>query len=78
MRGLRDPVRLVFDAAPGDAVILSTADLDDRFRSVATEGEVVAEMTGTELLLIEGDTTVGRLRQELCLNQANHHLARGF
>src|SRR6185295_1098800 len=40
--GREDPVRLVFDAAPGDAVILGTSDLGDRFRFVANEAEVVA------------------------------------
>jgi L-arabinose isomerase len=36
-----DPVRLVFDAAPGEAVIRGTCDLGDRFRFVANEAEVV-------------------------------------
>jgi L-arabinose isomerase len=128
--GREDPVRLVFDAAPGDAVILGTSDLGDRFRFVANEAEVVspseplpnlpvaravwrpapdlqtsteswltaggphhtvlstaltsehlvdlADMTGTELVLIDGDTTVPRLRQELRWNQAYHRLAQGF
>ena len=39
--GREDPVRLVFDAAPGDAVILGTSDLGDRFRFVANAAEVV-------------------------------------
>ncbi|SDW29139.1 L-arabinose isomerase [Amycolatopsis xylanica] len=39
--GREDPVRLVFDAAPGDAVIIGMADLGDRFRLVANEVEVV-------------------------------------
>ena len=128
--GREDPVRLVFDAAPGDAVILGTCDLGDRFRFVANRAEVVApteplprlpvaravwrpapdlqtsteswltaggphhtvlstaltaehlvdlsDMTGTELVLIDGDTTVHRLRQELRWNQAYHRLAQGF
>ncbi|WP_296606409.1 L-arabinose isomerase, partial [Nocardioides sp.] len=33
--GREDPVRLVFDAAPGAGVVLGTADLGDRFRFVA-------------------------------------------
>jgi L-arabinose isomerase len=37
-----DPVRLVFDAAPGAAVVLGIADMGDRFRLVANEVEVVA------------------------------------
>ena len=36
-----DPVRLVFDAAPGDAVILGVCDLGDRFRFVGNEVTVV-------------------------------------
>ncbi|MGA8208762.1 MAG: L-arabinose isomerase [Nocardioidaceae bacterium] len=36
-----DPVRLVFDAAPGQAVVLGVCDLGDRFRFVANEVEVV-------------------------------------
>ncbi|WP_410664028.1 L-arabinose isomerase [Amycolatopsis sp. lyj-84] len=40
--GREDPVRLVFDAAPGTAVVIGMADLGDRFRLVANEVEVVA------------------------------------
>jgi L-arabinose isomerase len=36
-----DPVRLVFDAAPGPGVVLGIADLGDRFRLVGDEIEVV-------------------------------------
>ncbi|SFW83824.1 L-arabinose isomerase [Amycolatopsis australiensis] len=36
-----DPVRLVFDAAPGPGVVLGLVDLGDRFRLVANEIEVV-------------------------------------
>lgn len=36
-----DPVRLVFDAAPGPAVVVGLADLGERFRLVANEVEVV-------------------------------------
>ena len=36
-----DPVRMVFDAAPGDAVTLGLSDLGDRFRFVANEITVV-------------------------------------
>ena len=39
--GKADPVRLVFDAAPGPAVILGLADLGDRFRLIANEVDVV-------------------------------------
>jgi L-arabinose isomerase len=36
-----DPVRLVFDAAPGAAVVVGMADVGDRFRLVANEVDVV-------------------------------------
>jgi L-arabinose isomerase len=36
-----DPVRLVFDAAPGPAIVLGIADMGDRFRLVANEIDVV-------------------------------------
>ncbi|WP_394618229.1 L-arabinose isomerase [Lentzea sp. JNUCC 0626] len=36
-----DPVRLVFDAAPGPAVVVGLADMGDRFRLVANEVTVV-------------------------------------
>ncbi|CAM3301281.1 L-arabinose isomerase [Kibdelosporangium persicum] len=39
--GREDPVRLVFDAAAGPAVVIGLADLGDRFRFVANEVEVV-------------------------------------
>jgi L-arabinose isomerase len=39
--GREDPVRLVFDAAPGPAVVLGLADLGERFRLVANEIEIV-------------------------------------
>jgi L-arabinose isomerase len=128
--GREDPVRLVFDAAPGPAVVLGTSDMGERFRFVANEVEVVepdaplprlpvaravwrpapdlrtsteawltaggphhtvlstaltsehlwdlAEMSGTELALIDGDTTIRRFTQELRWNQAYHRLAQGF
>ncbi|HTJ36414.1 MAG TPA: L-arabinose isomerase [Dactylosporangium sp.] len=40
--GREDPVRLVFDAAPGPAVVLGLADLGERFRLVANEIDIVA------------------------------------
>jgi L-arabinose isomerase len=39
--GREDPVRLVFDAAPGPAVVVGLADLGDRFRLTANEIDVV-------------------------------------
>ncbi|AZM87564.1 MULTISPECIES: L-arabinose isomerase [Streptomyces] len=40
--GREDPVRLVFDSAPGPAVVAGLADLGDRFRLVANDVDVVA------------------------------------
>jgi L-arabinose isomerase len=39
--GRSDPVRLVFDAVPGPAVVVGLADLGDRFRLLANEVEIV-------------------------------------
>jgi L-arabinose isomerase len=128
--GREDPVRLVFDAAPGPAVVVGMADLGDRFRLVANEVDVVppdqplpqlpvaravwkprpnlrtsteswltaggphhtvlssaigveelndlAEMTRTELAVIDADTTTRRFTQELRWTQAYHRLAQGL
>ncbi|MET7280613.1 L-arabinose isomerase [Kribbella sp. NPDC005582] len=128
--GREDPVRLVFDAAPGPAVVVGMADLGDRFRLVANEIDVVApdhplpqlpvaravwkprpnlrtsaeawltaggphhtvlstaigieeladlaEMTRTELAVIDADTTTRRFTQELRWSQAYYRLAQGF
>ncbi|WP_030394435.1 L-arabinose isomerase [Kitasatospora purpeofusca] len=40
--GREDPVRLVFDAEPGAAVVVGLADMGDRFRLVANAVDVVA------------------------------------
>ncbi|WP_152360276.1 L-arabinose isomerase [Microlunatus speluncae] len=40
--GRSDPVRLVFDAAPGPATVVGICDLGDRFRLVANEVDVVS------------------------------------
>ncbi|TQJ87892.1 L-arabinose isomerase [Streptomyces sp. SLBN-31] len=40
--GREDPVRLVFDAAPGPAVVVGLCDLGDRFRLTANTVDVVA------------------------------------
>jgi L-arabinose isomerase len=128
--GREDPVRLVFDGAPGPAFVVGMCDLGDRFRLVANEIEVVppdqplpnlpvaravwrphpdlatstecwltaggphhtvlstalstehlwhlAEMTATELALIDGGTTTRRFTHELRWNQAYHRLAQGL
>jgi L-arabinose isomerase len=39
--GREDPVRLVFDAAPGPAFVVGLSDLGDRFRLVANEVDTV-------------------------------------
>ncbi|MFF7159379.1 L-arabinose isomerase [Streptomyces sp. NPDC008139] len=39
--GREDPVRLVFDAQPGPAIVVGLADMGDRFRLVANQIEVV-------------------------------------
>ncbi|WP_104138254.1 L-arabinose isomerase [Cryobacterium sp. Y62] len=40
--GREDPVRLVFNAAPGPAVVVAMSDMRDRFRLIANLVEVVA------------------------------------
>jgi L-arabinose isomerase len=128
--GREDPVRLVFDAQPGEAVVVGMADMGERFRLVANEIDVVepleplpalpvaravwkprpslrtstecwltaggphhtvlssqitaeeladfAEMTGTELALIDGASSTRQFTKELRWNQAYHRLAQGF
>ena len=128
--GRGDPARLVFDAAPGEGVVVGLADIGDRFRFVANEIEVVtppaplprlpvaravwrprpdfatsaeswltaggphhtvlstgltaehlgdlAEMTGTELALIDEQTTSRRFTHELRWNQTYYRLAQGM
>jgi L-arabinose isomerase len=128
--GREDPVRLVFDARPGPALVVGLADMGDRFRLVANRIEVVppaeplpklpvaravwrpapdlrtsteawltaggphhtvlssavgaeeladlADMLGTELLLIDEDTDVRRFAKEIRWNQAYYRLAGGL
>lgn len=128
--GREDPVRLVFDAAPGPAVVLGLSDMGERFRLVANEIDVVsppqplrrlpvaravwrprpdlpvsaeawitagaphhtvlsqavgveelhdlAEMSRTELVVIDAETEPRRFADELRWNQAYYRLARGF
>jgi L-arabinose isomerase len=125
-----DPVRLVFDAATGPAVILGICDLGDRFRLVSNVVDVVepdeplprlpvaravwephpdlaiaaecwleaggphhtvlstalgveeltdfATMVGTELLVIDENTTHRAFSNELRWNQAYHRIGLGF
>jgi L-arabinose isomerase len=128
--GREDPVRLVFTAKPGDAVVLGICDLGERFRFVGNEVTVVppdqaleklpvaravwrpkpslatsaeawltaggphhtvlstaltsehlldfAEITQTELVLIDDSTTMRQFTRELRWNQAYFRLAQGF
>jgi len=128
--GREDPVRLVFDAAPGPAVVVGLADMGERFRLVANEIDIVppseplpklpvaravwiprpdlptsaeawltagaphhtvlstavgveelhdlAEMLGTELLVIDANTTTRQFAKEVRWNQAYYRLALGF
>ncbi|CAG6395615.1 L-arabinose isomerase [Streptomyces cocklensis] len=125
-----DPVRLVFDAAPGPAVVVGLADMGDRFRLVANQIDIVdpveplpalpvaravwrpapdlrtsteawltaggphhtvlstaigaeeltdlADLLGTELLMIDTDTDIRQFTREIRWNQAYYHLARGL
>jgi L-arabinose isomerase len=128
--GKDDPVRLVFTADPGPALVVALSDVRDRFRLVANVVENVAlpaplpnlpvgravwkpapdfatsaaawltagaahhtvmttqlgievfrdfaAMSGTELLVIDGDTTLGGFERELRWNAAYYRLARGI
>ena len=127
--GKEDPVRLVFTADPGSALVVAMSDMRDRFRLVANVVENVAapdlpnlpvgravwkpapdfatsaacwleagaahhtvmttavgvevfrdfaEIAGTELLVIDEDTTVRGFRKELRWNQAYYRLAQGL
>ncbi|KHK98781.1 arabinose isomerase [Microbacterium mangrovi] len=127
--GKDDPVRLVFTADPGPAVVVAMSDMRDRFRLVANIVENVdapdlpnlpvgravwkpqpdfhtsaacwlaagaahhtvmtnnvgievfrdfAEIAGTELVVIDDDTTVRGFQRELRWNQAYYRLAQGL
>ncbi|MCR2800003.1 L-arabinose isomerase [Microbacterium sp. zg-Y818] len=127
--GKEDPVRLVFTADPGPAVVVAMSDMRDRFRLVANVVENVeapdlpnlpvgravwkpapdfatsagcwlaagaahhtvmttavgievfrdfAEIAGTELLVIDEDTTVRGFQKELRWNAAYYRLAQGI
>jgi L-arabinose isomerase len=127
--GKEDPVRLVFTADPGPALVVALSDMRDRFRLVANVVENVdapdlpnlpvgravwkpapdfatsascwlaagaahhtvmttavgievfrdfAEIAGTELVVIDEDTTVRGFQRELRWNQAYYRLAQGI
>ena len=127
--GKDDPVRLVFTADTGSALVVAMSDMRDRFRLVANVVENVdapdlpklpvgravwkpapdfatsaacwlaagaahhtvmttavgievfrdfADIAGTELVVIDEDTTVRGFQRELRWNQAYYRLAQGF
>ena len=127
--GKEDPVRLVFTADPGPALVVALSDMRDRFRLTANVVDNVeapklpklpvgravwkprpdfatsaacwlaagaahhtvmttavgievfrdfAEMSDTELVVIDEDTTVRGFQRELRWNQAYYRLARGL
>ncbi len=127
--GKQDPVRLVFTADPGPALVVALSDMRDRFRLVANVVQNVeapalpklpighavwrpapdfatsaacwlaagaahhtvmttavgsdvfhdfAEMSGTELLVIDESTSVREFQRELRWNQAYYRLAQGL
>ena len=127
--GKDDPVRLVFTADPGPALVVAMSDMRDRFRLVANVVENItapdlpnlpvgravwrpapdfatsaacwltagaahhtvmttavgidvfrdfADMAGTELLVIDEDTTLRRFQHEVRWNQAYYRLAQGL
>jgi len=128
--GKEDPVRMVFDADPGVGVVVSLADMRERFRLTAnvvdivppraalpnlpvaravwkprpdfptsaeawlTAGgahhtvlstaagvdafEIFADLTRSELLVIDESTTARGFRDQIRWNQAYHRLAQGF
>jgi len=127
--GKDDPVRLVFAADPGPALVVAMSDMRDRFRLVANVVENVdapdlpnlpvgravwkpapdfatsaacwlaagaahhtvmttavgievfrdfAEIAGTELVVIDEDTTTRGFQRELRWNQAYYRLAQGL
>ena len=127
--GKDDPVRLVFTADPGPALVVAMSDMRDRFRLVANVVENVdapdlpnlpvgravwkpapdfatsaacwlaagaahhtvmttavgievfrdfAEIAGTELVVIDEDTTTRGFQRELRWNQAYYRLAQGL
>jgi len=128
--GREDPVRLVFDARPGPAIVVGLADMGDRFRLVANQIGVVppaeplpklpvaravwkpapdlrtsteawltaggphhtvltsavgaeeladlADILGTELLMIDEDTTIRQFTKEVRWNQVYYRIAAGL
>ena len=81
--GKADPVRLVFDAHPGTAVVASISDMGERFRMVATVVDVVAPTQPLPRLPVA--RALWRPRPDLKTNAAawiyaggSHHTSLGF
>ena len=81
--GKADPVRLVFDAHPGTAVVASITDMGSRFRMVATVVDVVAPTHPLPRLPVA--RALWRPRPDLKTNAAawiyaggSHHTSLGF
>jgi L-arabinose isomerase len=81
--GKADPVRLVFDAHPGVAVLASITDMGQRFRMLATVVDVVAPPHPLPRLPVA--RAMWRPRPDLATNAAgwiyaggSHHTSLGF
>jgi L-arabinose isomerase len=81
--GKADPVRLVFDAHPGPAVLACLTDMGSRFRMVATAVDVIAPPQPLPRLPVA--RAVWRPRPDLRTNAAawihaggSHHTSLGF
>jgi L-arabinose isomerase len=81
--GKGDPVRLVFDAHPGQAIAASITDMGQRFRMVATVVDVVAPEHPLPRLPVA--RAVWRPRPDLATNAAawiyaggSHHTSLGY
>jgi L-arabinose isomerase len=81
--GKADPVRLVFDAHPGTAVVAAISDLGQRFRMVATVVDVVAPTHALPRLPVA--RALWRPRPDLKTNAAawihaggSHHTSLGY
>jgi L-arabinose isomerase len=73
--GREDPVRLVFDAAPGSALVVGLADLGDRFRLVANEVDAV--LPDEPLPLLPVARAVWESRPDLATSAESWLLAGG-
>ena len=81
--GKGDPVRLVFDAHPGQAIAASITDMGQRFRMIATVVDVVAPQQPLPRLPVA--RAVWRPRPDLATNAAawiyaggSHHTSLGY